>query len=166
MTTVQFKQAVYDPDKKIGKGQHQATITGAKNIHDLYEGTILFIQWNVEGVTLTDKFKLNHPEDTKRGYAQGKLRRLAEALGVTPPQQKTPGENVNYDVSTFIGKTIHIVVNELPGKEEGKTIPYIDRYIRLPSQPGTPSQAAAQAGFVLPQSPVSTAEILDDEIPF
>jgi hypothetical protein len=166
MTTVQFTQAVYDPDKKVGRGQHKATITGAKNILDLYEGTILYIQWNVEGVILTDKFKLNHPEDTKRGYAQGKLKRLAEALGITPPQKRNPGENVNYDVSSFIGKTLYIVVNELPGKEEGKVIPYVDRYIRLPSQPGTPSQPLAQAGFSLPQTPVSTAEMLDDEITF
>jgi hypothetical protein len=166
MTTVQFTQAVYDPDKKVEKGQHKATITGAKNILDLYEGTILYIQWNVDGVMLTDKFKLNHPEDTKRGYAQGKLKRLAEALGITPPQKRNPGENVNYDVSSFIGKTLYIVVNELPGKEGGSTIPYIDRYVRLPSEPGTPLQAAAQTGFSLPQQPVPTSEMLDDEITF
>ena len=61
---------------------------------------------------------------------------------------------------------LYIVVNELPGKEGGSTIPYIDRYVRLPSEPGTPLQAAAQAGFSLPQQPVPTSEMLDDEITF
>lgn len=168
MTTVQYTQSSYDPDKILEPGQYTGKINQIKKIDDPVEGDILHVIWKVEGFTITDKLKIQSPEAFKSGFAQWKLRNIAMAIGTTPPAQKQPGESLTYDVSLFEGKSCLVEVGSfvLPN---GKTIATIERYIRIPSDtPVTDERelAAEQGAFSLPEKPVSTAESLDDEIPY
>ena len=161
MTTVTYVQSSYDPDKTLEPGEYTAKVSQTKLVDDPVEGDILHVIWKVEGFTITDKLKIASPEANKSGFAQWKLRNIAAALGLPPLPQKNPGEKLTYDVSLFEGKSCVVEVTHFVSSK-GTNIPTIDRYISRRAQTGENAQAA----FKLPEKPESTAETLDDEIPF
>lgn len=162
MTTVTFTQSSYDPEKTLNAGQYTGKVSKTKLVDDPVEGDILQVIWDVEGVTLTDSLKICSPTETKKGFAQRKLRNIAGALGLPEIPEKNAGEKLTYDTAAFDGKTCTLEVGSFLS-DKGKKITTIDRYIRIPSEAA--AQSHNQTGFMLPEKPESTAEMLDDEIP-
>lgn len=163
MTTVTFTQSSYDPEKTLNAGQYTGKVRQTKLVDDPVEGDILQVVWDVEGVTLTESLKICSPTETKKGFAQRKLRNIAGALALPELPEKNPGEKLTYDTAAFEGKTCTLEVDSFIS-EKGKKITTIERYIRIPSAVATASPT--QAAFKLPEKPEATAEPLDDEIPF
>jgi hypothetical protein len=160
MATFTFTQSSYDPDAILDEGMHRATISEFRNVYDFDENNSLVeVKWKINGFTITEKLKINHADDRKKGFFQWKLRNIVAALGLPAVPEKKPGEDIQCDFDA-VGKSCMVAVEHFV-MNNGNKIATIKNYIAE-----TPEKQYQGIGIQAPQKPAPTQPLVDDAIPF
>ena len=134
--------------------KNSTLLTGVEEI----ESQIVHL-WGFCNKTRTEKLKINHADDRKKGFFQWKLRNIVAALGLPAVPEKKPGEDIQCDFDA-VGKSCMVAVEHFV-MNNGNKIATIKNYIAE-----TPEKQYQGTGIQAPQKPAPNQPLVDDAIPF
>ena len=139
---------------KVTFTKNSTLLTGVEEI----ESQIVHL-WGFCNKTRTEKLKINHADDRKKGFFQWKLRNIVAALGLPAVPEKKPGEDIQCDFDA-VGKSCMVAVEHFV-MNNGNKIATIKNYIAE-----TPEKQYQGTGIQAPQKPAPNQPLVDDAIPF